>query len=101
MKKKNLIGRQISRLRYQRGWTQDMLAAKLQVTGWTISRSGVSKIEAGSMYVPDFRLFYFAHVFKVEFTALFANVDLPSRIQERLLQIGIHRAQRNDTGRNC
>ena len=74
----NLIGRQVSRLRYQRGWTQDMLVDKLQLAGWMISRSGVSKIENGSMYVSDFRLFYFAHIFGIEVSQLFANVSIQS-----------------------
>jgi transcriptional regulator with XRE-family HTH domain len=76
VKKMNLIGRQVSRLRYQRGWTQDMLADKLQLAGWMISRSGVSKIENGSMYVSDFRLFYFAHIFGIEISQLFVNVNI-------------------------
>ena len=87
MKKKNLIGRQVSRLRYQRGWTQDMLADKLQLTGWMISRSGISKIEGGSIYVPDFRLCYFARVFKVEIAALFSNTGLPSAIHDMAMQL--------------
>jgi len=86
MKKRNLIGRQVSRLRYERGWTQDTLADKLQRAGWIISRSGVSKIEGGSMYVPDFRVFYFAYVFKVELTALFPTVNAQSPIHEALLR---------------
>jgi transcriptional regulator with XRE-family HTH domain len=85
MKQKNFIGRQVSRLRYERGWTQDMLADKLQRAGWMISRSGLSKIEGGSVYVPDFRLLYFAHVFGVEFTTLLPRVNLRSPIQETLL----------------
>ena len=38
------------------------------------------------MYVPDFRLIYFAHVFKVEFTTLFPKVNLQSPIHESLLR---------------
>jgi transcriptional regulator with XRE-family HTH domain len=79
MKKKNLIGRQVSRLRYERGWTQDILADRLQRAGWMISRSGVSKIEGGSLYVPDFRLLYFAHIFRVDVTALFPKVNRQSQ----------------------
>src|SRR6266496_637974 len=56
MKKLNVIGRQVGRLRYQRGWTQEILAGRLQLAGWIISRSGISKIENGSVYVPHFRL---------------------------------------------
>ena len=54
----NVVGRQIGRLRYQRDLTQEELADELQRAGWLITRSGVSKIEGGSVYVPDFRLFY-------------------------------------------
>lgn len=71
MKKLNVIGRQIGRLRYQRGWTQEMLAARLQLAGWIISRTGVSKIENGSVYVPDFRLPCFAQLFGVAIADFF------------------------------
>ena len=86
MKRVNLIGREVGRLRYQRGWTQDELADLLQKAGWLISRSGVSKIEAGSFYVPDFRLFYFAHVFRVDVPALLPPIDLKAPIQETMLR---------------
>ena len=82
----NLIGRQVSRLRYQRGWTQETLADKLQLAGWMISRSGVSKIEGGLMYVPDFRLLYFAHIFQVDLPTLFPEVNLRSPIHEPILR---------------
>jgi len=71
MRKLNVIGRQVGRLRYQRGWTQEILAARLQLAGWTISRSGVSKIESGLVYVPDFRLPCFAQLFGVAIEDLY------------------------------
>ena len=82
----NLIGRQVSRLRYQRGWTQDMLADKLQLAGLMISRSGISKIESGLVYVHDFHLFYFAHVLDVGGTELFPRIDLKASIHETMLR---------------
>ncbi len=60
MKTLNLVGKQIRKFRYERGLTQDELADRLQQAGWLVSRSGVSKIEGGSVYVPEFRLYYFA-----------------------------------------
>lgn len=75
MKGLNLIARQVSRLRYQRGWTQDELADLLQKTGWFITRSGVSKIEGGSIYVPDFRLVWLASVFNVRASDLLPEID--------------------------
>jgi transcriptional regulator with XRE-family HTH domain len=92
----NLIGRQVSRLRYQRGWTQDMLADKLQLAGWMISRSGVSKIESGLMYVPDFRLLYFAYIFQVDRLTLFPEVNLRSPIHETILRF-VHIEQNGPT----
>ena len=41
----NLIGRKIARLRYQKGWTQDMLAAKVQVLQCNITRDILANIE--------------------------------------------------------
>ena len=82
----NLVGRQVSRLRYQRELTQEELADELQRAGWLITRSGVSKIEGGSVYVPDFRLFYLAHVLHVEISALLPKIDLNQPIHETVLQ---------------
>ncbi len=82
----NLVGRQVSRLRYQRELTQEELADALQRAGWLITRSGVSKIEGGSVYVPDFRLCYLAHVLRVEVPALLPRIDLSQPIHETMLR---------------
>ena len=83
MKKLNVIGRQVGRLRYLRGWTQEILAARLQLAGWAISRSGVSKIESGLVYVPDFRLPCLARLFGVAIEDLYPTAQLqrPTRDQ--------------------
>jgi transcriptional regulator with XRE-family HTH domain len=85
-KRLNLIGRQISRLRSQRSWSQETLSDMLQLAGWRISRSGVSKIERGLIYVHDFQLFYLAHVLGVQVPALFPKIDFRPDIHETLLQ---------------
>lgn len=82
----NLAGRQISRLRNQRELTQEELADALQRAGWLISRSGVSKIEGGSVYVPDFRLFYLAQVLGVEVSVLLPKIDMNQPIHETMLR---------------
>ena len=64
----------------QRRWSRRVRA------GWLITRSGVSKIEGGSVYVPDFRLFYLAHVLHVEISALLPKIDLNQPIHETVLQ---------------
>ena len=48
------VGQRIKLLREQRGMTQDLLAAKLQIMGCDITRSAVAKIEVGQRHLyPD------------------------------------------------
>jgi transcriptional regulator with XRE-family HTH domain len=75
MKRLNIIGHKIGRLRYQRGWTQDVLAAKLQLTGCMISRDKISRIESELTHVYDFQLLAFAKIFHVEVTTFFPKAD--------------------------
>ena len=62
MRYKNNIGPQVRRRRYVLGWSQSVLAAKLQIADFDTSRSGVSKIEARLSYVDDKTLLYLAEV---------------------------------------
>ena len=71
MRYKNNIGPQVRRRRYALGWSQSILAAKLQIAGFDISRSGVSKIEARLSYVDDKSLLYLAEVLRVPVQELF------------------------------
>lgn len=68
---KNNIGPQVRRLRYAQGWSQSILAAKLQIVGLDISRSGLSKIEARLVFVDDKTLLYLAEALKVPVQNLF------------------------------
>ena len=56
----NNIGPQVRRRRYALGWSQSMLTTKLQLSGFDISRSGVSKIEARLRFVDDKDLMFLA-----------------------------------------
>ncbi len=48
------IGSNIRKLREQQGMTQDILAAKLQLSGCDITRSAIAKIEVGQRHLyPD------------------------------------------------
>lgn len=86
MKTVNLIGRQISRLRYERGWTQEELANRLYSNGWEIDRSRLSKIEGGTLYVPDFRLFYFAEALGVQVHDLLPKIDPARPVHQTILK---------------
>ncbi|WP_405354375.1 helix-turn-helix domain-containing protein [Ruminococcus sp.] len=48
------FGQNLRRLRIEAGFTQDQLAAKLQVDGCDITRSAIAKIEVGQRHIyPD------------------------------------------------
>ena len=51
----NLIGRKIARLRYQKGWTQDTLVAKLQILQCNITRDILASIEVRHSVATDMR----------------------------------------------
>ncbi len=87
MKKLNLVGRQVSRLRYQRGWSQEELAGRLYDVGWLVAtRSTISKIEGGTIYVHDFQVAWLAAVFGVPRDALYPQWDSGRPIQDSILQ---------------
>lgn len=58
-----------------RGWTQELLAEKLKLAGWNVSRGSVAKLEARMLRVADHHLFFFAKVFAVPIKELFPKID--------------------------
>lgn len=74
-KLKNAVGPVIRKLRNERAWTQEILAAKIQLRGWDCTRSWLAKIEAQQVCVKDFELLYFAAVFEKTLEKLFATVS--------------------------
>lgn len=67
----NLIGRKIARLRYQKGWTQDTLVAKLQILGSNITRDILANIELRRCVVTDRHCGVLAKAFGVSINELF------------------------------
>jgi len=59
---KNMVGRQIGRIRSNRGWSQAKLARELQIAGWDISRSELSKIEMRIRAVKDWQILLLTRV---------------------------------------
>lgn len=88
----NLVGPQIRKLRYIRGWSQNHLATKLQLEGWDIDRVGVAKIESRLVHIDEFELLYFIRVFNVSFAELFPKIDPARRIHEVLTELMQRRA---------
>lgn len=49
----NIVGKNVREIRETKGWTQEQLVAKCNLTGWQISRSTLAKIEANVRRVTD------------------------------------------------
>lgn len=83
----NVIGRNVSKFRYQRGWTQDDLVGKLQLLGCYMTRDILANIETLRGPVTDMQIEFFAEIFGVTAGDLFpakkhfsgrpAGLDLP------------------------
>lgn len=62
---RNASGPIIRRTRDARGWTQDQLAARLQLAGLELDRVSVAKVESQIRSLLDFELIVFAEVLEV------------------------------------
>ncbi|MGA2603917.1 MAG: helix-turn-helix transcriptional regulator [Verrucomicrobiia bacterium] len=87
MKYLNMVGPQIRKLRYMRGWSQDKLAAKLQLLGWDIGRVSLAKIESRLVRVDAHDLLFFAKVFNVRLDDLFPPIDTGCQIHELVAEL--------------
>ena len=87
MRRLNVVGPQIRRLRYSRGWSQSELAVKLQLAGWDISRSGVGKIESQLVWMGDYELFYLMKIFDVPLEELFPSIDPRRPLYETVCEL--------------
>lgn len=61
----NLCGERVGEARMRMGWSQEELAAKLQLAGLQLGQMAVSRIETGKRVVPDFELPILAEVLRV------------------------------------
>jgi transcriptional regulator with XRE-family HTH domain len=67
----NLIGQQVRKWRDNRRWSQEAMASKLQLMGWSITRHSLAKLELGLRRVSDCELFFLARVLRVDLRDLF------------------------------
>ncbi|MBQ9330579.1 MAG: helix-turn-helix transcriptional regulator [Oscillibacter sp.] len=61
----NLAGPQVRTLRMERGLSQEQLAAKLQLQGYSIGQKAVSRMETGDRVVTDYELVLLAQALGV------------------------------------
>jgi len=71
----NLIGQNIAKFRHQRDWTQEELAAKLQLLGCNITHQILACIETRRCAVTDAQFAICAEVFSVSINDLFLPVS--------------------------
>ena len=67
----NLIGPQVRKWRSKKGWSQQALAAKLQLKGWNISRDSLASLELQRRRVPDCELIFLSRTLGVTLNQLF------------------------------
>lgn len=67
----NVIGQNVAKYRYLRGWTQDQLVAKLQSLGCYMTRDILANIETKRCVATDKQIEYLAEVLEVQISQLF------------------------------
>ena len=87
--KQNIIGDQLQKLRLEKQFSQEQLAAKCGVLGWDVSRSTLAKVEVQIRCVNDEELFILAKALRVEMHDLF-----PSDFKRRFATLYRIRRQR-------
>jgi transcriptional regulator with XRE-family HTH domain len=71
VRRKNIIGSRVRKARKESRITQMELAARLQLLGMTIDRSGIAKLESGRRPASDIEVAAIARVLKVTIPWLF------------------------------
>lgn len=70
----NLLGENIKKIRKSQNITQEDLCARMQVMGYQISRSDISKLENGKKLIADFEIIGFSKALKVDILELFKGL---------------------------
>ncbi len=84
---KNVVGRQIGRIRSNRDWSQADLARKLQIAGWNISRSEVSKIEMRVREVKDWQTMLLVRVLDQPHEAFYPRLNPEEPLRDALAAV--------------
>ena len=82
MDHKNVVGRDVGRVRSNRGWSQAELARELQIAGWDISRSGVSKIEMRIREVKDWQMWLLVHVLDAPHECFYPRLNPKAQLRD-------------------
>ncbi len=69
----NITGKNIKIIRKNKKITQEDLCARMQILGYQISRSDISKLENQKKFITDFEIYGFAKALKVSILDLFSE----------------------------
>lgn len=67
----NIAGKNIKKIRKEKKITQEDLCARMQVMGFKLSRSDISKLENGKRFINDIEIVGFADALKVSILDLY------------------------------
>ena len=67
----NITGKNIKKIRITNKITQEELCARMQVMGFKISRSDISKLENGNKFITDLEVLGFSKALKVSILDLY------------------------------
>ena len=70
-----LFGRNLRRLRMERGLTQEQITARLQLAGCDLTRSALAKIEAGQRHVYPDELYALRNALEVPYEELLPSLE--------------------------
>ena len=66
------VGLNIRTLRESKGFTQDILAAKMQLLGCDITRSALAKIECGQRHLYPDEIIFIKEILNAEYDEIFS-----------------------------
>ena len=89
MRRLNVIGRMVAKLRFERGWTQDTVVARMQCRGVVITRDVLASIETGRTKATDLHLLGLQRAFDVQIICFF-----PDEIQKLDAAIALRNARK-------
>ncbi len=70
-----MLGHNLRTLRKRAGFTQDQVTAKLQLMGFSMTRSGYSKIECGIANISIQELLALKELYQASFEEIFTTLD--------------------------
>ncbi len=95
MDHKNVVGREVARIRNNRGLSQAGLARELQKSGWDISRSEVSKIEMRIREVKDWQMVLLVHVLKTPHDSFYPRLDPKKTLRDAFAETMTRKPKRS------